>query len=117
MIGRQRPARRPRRDPVPIGRRARWAASGVQGSEAQKARSQHATSQQITGTPVRIQQEQSMPIATPEAYAEMLDTAKARSFAYPAINVTSSQTLNAAIRGFAEAESDGIVQVSTGGAE
>src|SRR4051812_50032645 len=58
-----------------------------------------------------------MPIATPEAYAEMLDTAKARSFAYPAINVTSSQTLNAAIRGFAEAESDGIVQVSTGGAE
>jgi len=58
-----------------------------------------------------------MPIATPEAYAEMLDTAKAQSFAYPAINVTSSQTLNAVIRGFAEAESDGIVQVSTGGAE
>ena len=58
-----------------------------------------------------------MPIATPEAYAQMLDTAKARAFAYPAINVTSSQTLNAAIRGFAEAESDGIVQVSTGGAE
>jgi len=58
-----------------------------------------------------------MPIATPEAYAEMLDTAKAGSFAYPAINVTSSQTLNAVIRGFAEAESDGIVQVSTGGAE
>jgi fructose-bisphosphate aldolase, class II len=58
-----------------------------------------------------------MPIATPEAYAQMLDTAKARSFAYPAVNVTSSQTLNAAVRGFAEAESDGIVQVSTGGAE
>ncbi len=58
-----------------------------------------------------------MPIATPEVYAEMLDRAKAGSFAYPAINVTSSQTLNAAIRGFAEAESDGIVQVSTGGAE
>ena len=58
-----------------------------------------------------------MPIATPDAYAQMLDTAKARSFAYPAVNVTSSQTLNAAIRGYAEAESDGIVQVSTGGAE
>jgi fructose-bisphosphate aldolase class II len=58
-----------------------------------------------------------MPIATPEAYAEMLDRAKANGFAYPAINVTSSQTLNAALRGFAEAESDGIVQVSTGGAE
>jgi fructose-bisphosphate aldolase class II len=47
----------------------------------------------------------------------MLDRAKAGGFAYPAINVTSSQTLNAALRGFAEAESDGIVQVSTGGAE
>jgi fructose-bisphosphate aldolase class II len=58
-----------------------------------------------------------MPIATPETYAEMLDRAKAGAFAYPAINVTSSQTLNAAIQGFAEAQSDGIVQVSTGGAE
>ncbi len=58
-----------------------------------------------------------MPIATPEAYAEMLDRAKDQGFAYPAINVTSSQTLNAALRGFAEAASDGIIQVSTGGAE
>jgi len=58
-----------------------------------------------------------MPIATPEVYAEMLDRAKQEGFAYPAINVTSSQTLNAALRGFAEAESDGIIQVSTGGAE
>ncbi|WP_030013465.1 MULTISPECIES: class II fructose-bisphosphate aldolase [Micrococcales] len=57
-----------------------------------------------------------MPIATPDAYAEMLDKAKNKGFAYPAINVTSSQTLNAAIRGFAEAGSDGIIQVSTGGA-
>ncbi|MCU1594937.1 MAG: class fructose-bisphosphate aldolase [Frankiales bacterium] len=58
-----------------------------------------------------------MPIATPEAYADMLDRAKAGAFAYPAINVTSSQTLNAALQGFADAGSDGIVQVSTGGAE
>ncbi|WP_432075562.1 class II fructose-bisphosphate aldolase [Streptomyces wuyuanensis] len=58
-----------------------------------------------------------MPIATPEVYNEMLDRAKAGKFAYPAINVTSSQTLHAALRGFAEAESDGIVQISTGGAE
>ncbi|MFB4304651.1 class II fructose-bisphosphate aldolase [Actinomadura sp. GTD37] len=58
-----------------------------------------------------------MPIATPEVYAEMLDRAKQDGFAFPAINVTSSQTLNAALRGFAEAESDGIVQVSTGGAD
>jgi fructose-bisphosphate aldolase, class II len=58
-----------------------------------------------------------MPIATPGVYAQMLDRAKEHGFAYPAINVTSSQTLNAALRGFAEAGSDGIVQVSTGGAE
>ena len=58
-----------------------------------------------------------MPIATPEAYADMLDRAKAGRFAYPAINVTSSQTLNAALQGFAEAGSDGILQMSTGGAE
>jgi len=58
-----------------------------------------------------------MPIASPEVYAEMLDRAKAGAFAYPAVNVTSSQTLNAALRGFADAESDGIIQVSTGGAE
>ncbi len=58
-----------------------------------------------------------MPIATPEVYAQMLDRAKEQGFAYPAINVTSSQTLNAALKGFADAESDGIIQVSTGGAE
>ncbi len=58
-----------------------------------------------------------MPIATPEKYAEMLDAAKAGAFAFPAINVSSSQTLNAALKGFADAGSDGIIQISTGGAE
>jgi fructose-bisphosphate aldolase class II len=58
-----------------------------------------------------------MPIASPEVYREMLDRAKAGAFAYPAINVTSSQTLNGALQGFAEAGSDGIIQISTGGAE
>ncbi len=58
-----------------------------------------------------------MPIATPEIYAQMLDRAKQRGYAFPAINVTSSQALNAALRGFADAGSDGIVQLSTGGAE
>jgi fructose-bisphosphate aldolase class II len=58
-----------------------------------------------------------MPIATPDVYADMLDRAKAGGFAYPAVNVSSSQTLNAALRGFADAGSDGIVQVTTGGAE
>ena len=58
-----------------------------------------------------------MAIATPEIYGEMLNRAKAGAFAYPAINVSSSQTLIGAIRGFAEAESDGIIQISWGGAE
>jgi fructose-bisphosphate aldolase class II len=58
-----------------------------------------------------------MPIATPEAYAEMLGRAKEHSFAFPAINCTSSETINAALKGFADAGSDGIIQFSTGGAE
>ncbi|WBL19508.1 class II fructose-bisphosphate aldolase [Citricoccus sp. NR2] len=58
-----------------------------------------------------------MPIASPDKYAEMIDSAKNGGYAYPAVNVTSSQTLNAAIRGFAEAGSDGIIQASTGGAQ
>ncbi|MCI6206077.1 MAG: class II fructose-bisphosphate aldolase [Corynebacterium glucuronolyticum] len=57
-----------------------------------------------------------MPIATPDIYNEMLDKAKKGGFAYPAINCTSSETINAALKGFAEAESDGIIQFSTGGA-
>ncbi|MDN5759364.1 MAG: class II fructose-bisphosphate aldolase, partial [Tomitella sp.] len=58
-----------------------------------------------------------MPIATPEVYAEMIGRAKENTFAYPAINCTSSETINAAVRGFAEAGSDGIIQFSTGGSE
>jgi fructose-bisphosphate aldolase class II len=58
-----------------------------------------------------------MPIASHEKYAEMLDAAQKGNYAFPAINVSSSQTLNAALQGFAEAGSDGIIQVSTGGAE
>ena len=58
-----------------------------------------------------------MPIATHAQYVEMIDAAKAGRFAFPAVNVSSSETLNAALQGFAEAGSDGIVQVSTGGGE
>ena len=58
-----------------------------------------------------------MPVATPQQYAAMLDAAKNGGFAFPAINVSSSQTLNAALQGFAEAGSDGILQVSFGGAD
>lgn len=58
-----------------------------------------------------------MPVATPDQYLEMLDRAKNGGFAYPAINVSSSQTLNAALAGLAEAGSDGIIQVTTGGGD
>lgn len=58
-----------------------------------------------------------MPVATPEQYAAMLDSAKANAFAYPAINVSSSSTINAVLQGLAEAGSDGIIQVTTGGAD
>ena len=58
-----------------------------------------------------------MPIASPEIYNQMLDRAKLGAFAYPAINVSSSQTLNAALAGLAEAGSDGIIQVTTGGGD
>ncbi|MEZ5212959.1 class II fructose-bisphosphate aldolase [Gordonia sp. (in: high G+C Gram-positive bacteria)] len=58
-----------------------------------------------------------MPIATPEKYVEMLAKAKEGGYAFPAINCTSSETVNAALKGFADAGSDGIIQFSTGGAE
>jgi fructose-bisphosphate aldolase class II len=58
-----------------------------------------------------------MPVATPDQYAEMLDKAKAKGFAYPAVNVSSSQTINAVLQGLSEAQSDGILQVTTGGAD
>jgi len=58
-----------------------------------------------------------MPIATPDQYAEMLDKAKTKGFAYPAFNVSSSQSINAVLQGLTEAGSDGIIQVTTGGAD
>jgi fructose-bisphosphate aldolase class II len=58
-----------------------------------------------------------MPIVNFERYREMLDKAHAENYAYPAINVANIDTLNAAIEGFVEAGSDGLVQVSTGGGE
>ena len=58
-----------------------------------------------------------MPVATPDQYAEMLDKAKAGGFAYPAINASSSSTINGILQGLSEAGSDGIIQVTTGGAD
>jgi len=57
-----------------------------------------------------------MPVADYEKYCEMLDRARKHKFAYPAINVTSLTTANAVLRGLAETGSDGIIQISTGGA-
>jgi fructose-bisphosphate aldolase class II len=58
-----------------------------------------------------------MPIADYKTYCRMLDNAQENKFAYPAINVTSMVTANAAMKGFADMKSDGIIQVSTGGGE
>lgn len=58
-----------------------------------------------------------MPIATPAQYAAMLDAAQQGSYAYPAINVTSITTINAALKAFADKKSDGIIQFSTGAGE
>lgn len=56
-----------------------------------------------------------MPVATPKQYKQMLERAKKDGYAFPAINVTSMSTANAALKAFADKKSDGIIQVSTGG--
>ena len=58
-----------------------------------------------------------MPVATPQQYAAMLDSAQKGNYAYPAVNITSITTINAALKAFADAKSDGIIQVSTGGGQ
>lgn len=56
-----------------------------------------------------------MPVADYETYCKMLDRARDKHFAYPAINVSSLVTANAVLKGLAESRTDGIIQVSTGG--
>ena len=56
-----------------------------------------------------------MPVVNYETYCKMLDNAYKNKYAYPAINVASLEGANAALKGFAEANSDGIIQVSKGG--
>jgi len=58
-----------------------------------------------------------MPVVNYQQYCQMLDNAKQNKFAYPAINVTSSETINAALLAFKEANSDGIIQFSSGGSK
>ena len=55
-----------------------------------------------------------MPLATPGQYAAMLDAAADGGYAYAAVNVSSSETLNAALLGFKLADAGGIVQISVG---
>ena len=47
----------------------------------------------------------------------MLDSAQKGGYAYPAINITSITTANGALKAFADSNSDGIIQVSTGGGQ
>jgi fructose-bisphosphate aldolase class II len=56
-------------------------------------------------------------IAITEQYAAMLDAASTGGHPLAAVNVTSSETLNAAMRGFEEAGADAIVEITTGAAE
>ena len=58
-----------------------------------------------------------MPVASPKQYAAMLDSAQKGNYAYAAVNVTSITTINAALKAFADAKSDGIIQISTGGGQ
>ena len=58
-----------------------------------------------------------MPIATPEQYRQMLDAAQKGGYAYPAINITSLTTANGALKAFSESNSDGIIQLSSGGGQ
>ena len=53
-----------------------------------------------------------MPVADHVLYVRMLDRALSGGFAYPAINVLELTSVNAAIEGFAAAQSDGIIQIS-----
>jgi fructose-bisphosphate aldolase, class II len=57
-----------------------------------------------------------VPVADHATYCAMLDRARKGRFAYPAVNVTSLTTVNGVLKGLAESRSDGIIQVSTGGA-
>jgi fructose-bisphosphate aldolase, class II len=58
-----------------------------------------------------------MPVVNSAQYLRMLERARQGKFAYPAFNVTSTETANAVLLGLKTAQSDGIIQISTGGAE
>ncbi|RYG44618.1 class II fructose-bisphosphate aldolase [bacterium] len=58
-----------------------------------------------------------MPVPTAAQFIEILDAAQKGKYALASINVTSTNTVNAALAAFAETKTDGIIQISTGGGE
>ncbi len=55
-----------------------------------------------------------MPVVDYSTYCQMLDQANRDHYAFPAINISSLSTANAALAGLAAEGSDGFLQVSTG---
>jgi fructose-bisphosphate aldolase, class II len=58
-----------------------------------------------------------MPVPDPKTFARIIKTAQENDYALASINVTSTNTINAALAAFAETKTDGIIQFSTGGGE
>jgi fructose-bisphosphate aldolase, class II len=58
-----------------------------------------------------------MPVPDSKTFMRMIRSAQENDYAIASINVTSTNTLNAALAAFAETKTDGIIQFSTGGAE
>lgn len=58
-----------------------------------------------------------MPVPTPDQFRQILQHARQGNYALASINVTSTNTANAALAAFVESNSDGIIQFSTGGGE
>ena len=57
-----------------------------------------------------------MPIVDYKQYCKMLNRAYENKYAYPAFNVSNMETASAVLSGLQRANSDGIIQVSIGGA-
>ncbi len=56
-------------------------------------------------------------VVTGQEYRQLIATAKAGGYALPAVNVTTTNTVNAVMEAAAKAKSDVIIQLSNGGAQ
>jgi fructose-bisphosphate aldolase class II len=56
-------------------------------------------------------------VVTGQDYRTLVDAAKAGGYAFPAVNVTGTNTVNAVLEAAAKAKSDVVVQLSNGGAQ